>query len=409
MFSGEKMLPNITFRPIQRADGVSDRFVVVALAARFADELLSGLPSVLLPTIRSLFGLSYAQVGVIGLVLDTVSAMVEPIGGLLIDVWRRPWLMAWGAAGIGLGTVLIGAAPTFALVLVGFAVYGLASGPLAHTADVVLLEAYPTEPERIYARSTLVDNAGALLGPLLLSASLWLGLGWRWVLIGLGASSVAYAAVILRTHFPSPVNNHPSSQAPFWQALRGNLRDVLGSGPARTWLLFLFAFNLAELPQWFAPIWLREQVGMSQAQIGVYRVVEMAVGIGTLYMLDGWLSRFGTVRLLRWAALATLAVLPAWLFVPGVWSRFVLAVPLSLLRTLFWPIGKAQLLVSVPGRGGTAAAVSSVLGLIPLPLLFGLLAEVVTLTGAMFWTGMAGFLVLGGVVWVLAPAAIEVD
>jgi hypothetical protein len=53
--------------------------------------------------------------------------------------------------------------------------------------------------------------------------------------------------------------------------------------------------------------------------------------------------------------------------------------------------------------------VSSVLGLIPLPLLFGLLAEVVTLTGAMFWTGMSGFLVLGGVVWVLAPAAIEVD
>ncbi len=80
--------------------------------------------------------------------LNYVVAIVEPINGLLIDLWKRPLLMASGAAGFGLATMVIGAAPTFLVLLLGFAIYGLASGPLAHTAGVVLVESYPETPDR---------------------------------------------------------------------------------------------------------------------------------------------------------------------------------------------------------------------------------------------------------------------
>jgi hypothetical protein len=82
-------------------------------------------------------------------------------------------------------------------------------------------------------------------------------------------------------------------------------------------------------------------------------------------------------------------LLPLWLLWPGVWARFLLGVPISFLMAVFWPIGRAQLLASVPGRAGATTAVDSLLILIPLPLLFGLLAEALTLTTAMLLVTLA--------------------
>jgi len=64
-----------------------------------------------MPTMRSHFSLSYTQISLLGLALNYVAAIIEPINGLLIDLWKRHWLMAWGAAGIGLATMVMGAAP----------------------------------------------------------------------------------------------------------------------------------------------------------------------------------------------------------------------------------------------------------------------------------------------------------
>jgi MFS transporter, FSR family, fosmidomycin resistance protein len=392
------------FQPIPRAGGVSDRLVGVSLAARFTDELLSGLPSVLMPTLRAKFGLSYTQVSLLGLTLDYVAAVIEPINGLLIDVWRRPWLMAWGAAGIGLATAVMGLAPTFLILLAGFFIYGMASGPLAHTADVVLVEAYPEAPDRIYARATVIDTMGALLSPLLVSLVFWLGMEWRWLLVGLGLSGLIYALIILRTRFPRPANGHYQSGQSTRQALRQNIRAVLASRAALSWLLFLFVHAVSEAPLQFTTIWLREAVGMSQALIGLYEALAMAVSMVSLLFLDRWLAGRGHRRVLLTAGLALLLLFPAWLWLPGIWPRFVLAVPLNFLLAVFWPIGKAQSLASVPGRGGTITAVQSLTGFVPIPLLFGLLAEWITLTWAMYWVFTAAIAVLLLLAWRMPPA-----
>ena len=110
---------------------------------------------------------------------------------------------------------------------------------------------------------------------------------------------------------------------------------------------------------------------MSQALIGIYRVVEMAVGIVNLVFLDRWLVRTGYRRILLWASLGLLVLYPIWLLTPGIWQRLVLSLPISFLFTVYWPIGKAQSLASVPGRGGTITAVQSLIGLVPLPLFLG--------------------------------------
>lgn len=392
------MFHKLKIQSIPRREDVSDRVMAVSLAARFMDEILSGLPSVLMPTIRATLRLSYVQVSLLSLALNYVAAVIEPIAGLLIDIWKRPWLMAGGAAVIGLATAVMGAAPTFAILVLGFGLYGIGSGPLAHTADVVMVEAYPNAPSRIYARSTVIDTFGALLAPLLVSITLWLNLSWRWLMIGLGLSGLVYAILILRTRFPRPLNGGDEEEAlSIRQVMKKNLKAVLANRNARIWLLFLFVHEVSEAPVQFTTIWLREQVGMSQALIGIYVALEMAVGIISLLYLDRWLARTSQRRIIRLAALGVMVLYPAWLFLPGIGTRFALALPLYFLTAVFWPIGKSQSLASIPGKGGAVSAIHSLTALVPVALFFGLLAEAITLTGAMLVVqvgSMLGILIL---------------
>jgi len=347
-----------------------------------------------MPTIRAQLGLSYAQISLLSVALDYVALVVEPAGGLLIDLWQRRWLMAWGAAAIGLAVALMGVAPTFIILLAGFALYGAGSGPLAHTADVVLVEAHPEAPDRIFARATAVDTVGALLAPLLVTLAFWMNFPWRWLLVGLGLSSLVYAALLWRTRFPSAVNGSRVAGRSAWQDLRHNLHAVLKNGKALGWIAFLLSFSLLEAPLLFKTVWLREQVGMSQALIGVYRALELVVNLVTLLYLDRWLADSSPRRILQMANVGLLVLYPLWLLSPGVWTRFVLAVPLNFLMTVYWPIGRAQSLASVPGRSGTVSALLSLAQVVPLGLLFGLLAEAITLSAAMLWVSVGALVLL---------------
>jgi hypothetical protein len=144
----------------------------------------------------------------------------------------------------------------------------------------------------------------------------------------------------------------------------------------------LLTLDLLEAPYAFVTVWLHEQVGMSQALVGVYRALEMAVMMVSLIVLDHWLERWSPRAILRLAIAGLLVVAPLWLLAPGIGARFLLALPMNFLYAVFWPIGRAQSLASVPGRAGTVTALTALFGLIPVPLLFGLLAEAMTLTTA---------------------------
>lgn len=398
----------LKIKSIPRREDVSNRMMVVSLAARFMDELLGGVPTVLMPTIRAVLGLSYVQVSLLSLALNYVAAVIEPVAGLLIDIWKRPWLMAGGAAFIGVAVAIMGAAPTFTILLLGFAIYGVGSGPLAHTADVVMVEAYPEAPSRIYARSTLVDTVGALLAPLLVTITVALNLSWRWLMIGLGLSGLIYAVLILRTRFPRPLNGDDEDEGlSILQAMKKNLKAVFSNRNAKLWLLFLFVHAVSEAPYQFTAIWLREQVGMSQALIGIYVALEMAVGIVSLLYLDRWLARSNRRRIIQIASLGVIVLYPAWLFLPGVWTRFVLALPLNFLLAVFWPVGKSQSLASIPGKGGAVTAVHSLTALVPVALFFGLLAEAITLTGAMLVVQVGAMAVLLLLGWLLPQSVMR--
>lgn len=399
--------------PIPRSPGVPPRAARLAFLGRFADEFLFGATDVLMPTIRAAFGLTYAQVGLLHLALQYVAGLVEPLSALLIDVWARRWLLAWGAAGIGLSTVMVGVAPTFVVLVLAFAVYGLGSGPLAHTSDVVLVQAHPEAPGRAFARATALDTTGALLGPALVAMWLWAGLEWRWLLVLLGLAGIAYGALLAGTRFPAatpeaettPEEGKAAAPRPgLVREVLANLRAVARDRAARTWLGFLFVHEVVEAPIVFRAIWLSDEGGMSQVLVGVYVLFETFIALVAVLALDRWLTRVPPRRLMLVAAFGLLVLYPAWYLLPGTWVRFMAGAPLGFLFALFWPIARSESLTTASGRPGAVTAVSAVLGLLPLALLVALLAEAVGLTAALLGTQVLGMAALALVTWRWLPA-----
>lgn len=364
------------------------------MLGRFTDELLSGVFVVLAPTFRRVFGLSLVAVTLLDQVLAWVALVVEPPASMLIDVRSRRVLLAAGALAIGASMVVIGAAPGYDVLLVGFALYGVGSGPLAHTADVVLVESFPHDSERVFARATFLDGLGALVAPLLVAAAAWAGLSWRAAPIAVGVWGLLYGRAMAATAFPEPPGRTGSGGLSLVRELRANVVEVLASGDARRWLLFLLWLEVLEAPDVLEYVWLVEDVGMSQGGVAAYAAGEQLVGLASLLWLDRWLARRDVKRVLAVVIAGLLVAYPAWLYAPGVWGRVVLGVPVAFLWYMLWPIGRARALTSVPGRAGAVTAVTTLFAVLPLALMFGGLAEAIELRTAMLVVTVPGLLLL---------------
>ena len=256
----------------------------------------------------------------------------------------------------------------------------------------MLVEAHPEAPGRIYARATLLDTTGALLGPLLVTVGLWADLDWRWILVGVGLWGPVYAGLLLRTRFPAPAAIHEGT--PLLEALRSNVRVVLSSRAALVWLLFLFAHDVLDSPLPLRTVWLADEAGMSQSLIGIYTVFELTVSLISIAYLDRWLQRSSPRSILTVAVGGLLVLYPAWFAVPGIAAKFAIGLPLNALLGVLWPVAQGGLLSSVPGRAGAVTALRSVFGFVPLTVFVGLLAESRGLTLSMGAFHVAGLVVM---------------
>ena len=374
---------------LARRDDVDDRAVATAFTARFVDELLSGAWTVLAPTFRRAFGLSLFQVGLLFQVVEWVALVVEPVAASTIDHSPRRRLIAGGAALITASVAVMAAAPTYAVLLLGFAVYGIGSGPLCHTADIVVLESFPNDGERAYSRSTMLDTLGALVGPGIVSATLALGLSWRWALTVCVAVGVLHTLAASQVTYPAPPRQRDEGESVL-RALVTGMKAAVAHAEIRRALLVLLAFDVFEAAFLLKYLWLHDDVGLSEAQVALWAALEQVIDVVALLALDRWLQKRNAVRILRASAIA-LAVLPAiWVAMPGLPLVIVVAIPLASARTLVWPLAKAQSLTVEPSLAGASQAVSTLTPLLPLALLVTWVADGIGLGAAMAGTAALG-------------------
>lgn len=107
---------------------VTAPLLLLFLGHVFVDALQGILPVVLAKQ-KELFSLSYFQVGLVMMVVNVTSSVIQPIFGVISDRFRTAWFIPFGILWTALAIGLIGWAPNYPVVvlLVGFAGLGTAA------------------------------------------------------------------------------------------------------------------------------------------------------------------------------------------------------------------------------------------------------------------------------------------
>jgi MFS transporter, FSR family, fosmidomycin resistance protein len=154
---------------VKLAPKVGGTAFVILFAISFC-HLLNDLMQVLLPAIypvlKSSFSLSFAQIGLMTLVFQLTSSLLQPIVGYVTDKRPMPFSLPVGMGFTLAGLVILSLAPSFAILLVGAALLGTGSS-IFHPESVRIARAASGGRHGLAQSVFQVGgNFGQSLGPL---------------------------------------------------------------------------------------------------------------------------------------------------------------------------------------------------------------------------------------------------
>ena len=360
------------------------------LLVRLADESAVFVPFGTLESFRADLGLTYAQAGAV-LAAIAPGALVGGVFAAAADRYSRRVIAAGGAFGFALALAMFAVSGTFATLLLGGLVMGVASTAMVDAAEVALVDMAGDDLRRWLARSNLLATVGGLLGPALVAGAVLLGLSWR-AAFGVGAVLMTlYALALAGAPLPAPAASPADEDDD--GAGRPGLRDVLRD-PA-VWVMGLIGLLMVPFDEplvGFTIALLEQERGASAATATIVAFVGISGGVLAFTVLARKFECVPDPRLLLWsvvtmtAGAVTIAVVPV-LAVVAV-AGLVTGVGLN----LAWLAVQHRSLLLRPGQVGTTKAV---LGAVEstgswLPIGVGAVADGAGLTWAVGTFGIAG-------------------
>ncbi len=352
--------------------------LLAALAVEFADELVDGTKSAAMPLIRHDLSLSYVQVGLLAAVPLLLGSLLELPVGVLSGTGRRRRRVILAGGVVFVGAVLgVALAHSFLVLLAALVVFFPASGAFVSLTQSALLDADPPRRAQLMARWTLAGSAGDVAGPLLVAAVLAAGGSWRlaFALVG-AAGAVSWLAVAAASRTSEGTEESEGAENS-WPGLRAALRISVRSGAFR-WLTLLEVSDLLlDVFSAFLALYLVAVVHVSPAVAALGVAVRLGAGLAGDVLLIAVLERFSALAVLRVSVLSTCLLFPAFLLVPGLWLKLAALAAVSVATAPWYPVLKAELFASLPGRSGLAVSLASASDLVGGlgPLAVGLLAE----------------------------------
>jgi FSR family fosmidomycin resistance protein-like MFS transporter len=130
------------------------------------DMMQSLIPSIY-PSLKTMFHLSFAQVGLITLVFQCTASLLQPVVGLVSDKRPMPFSLPVGAGFTLVGIASLGLAPSYAMVLLAAAIVGIGSSVFHPESARVARMASGGQHGLAQSLFQVGGNTGSALGPIL--------------------------------------------------------------------------------------------------------------------------------------------------------------------------------------------------------------------------------------------------
>ena len=357
--------------------------LLAALGVEYVDELLDGTKSAAMPLIRHDLGLSYVQVGLLAAVPLLAGSVLELPFGVISGTGTRRRRFILGGGLVFVAAVLgVGLATSFTGLLAALVIFFPASGVFVSLTQSALMDAAPERQAQHMARWTLAGSLGAVAGPLLVSAVLAGGGTWRVAFILVAAGSVLAWLAVGATSRAGQARGAGSGDEEAddesgWPGWRAAARIAWESGALR-WLVLLEVSDLVlDVFTAFLALYLVAATHASAAVSALGVAVRLGAGLAGDVILIHLLERRDSRRVLRASVWLAMLLLPAFLVVPGLGLKLAVLAALTIATAPWYPVLKAGLFGSLPGRSGLAVSLTSASGLVGGlgPLAVGLLAE----------------------------------
>jgi MFS transporter, FSR family, fosmidomycin resistance protein len=350
------------------------------------------------PLVRDDLGLSYIQIGLILTIPGLLSSVLEPLLGLLADLWKRKTMVIAGGVAFAAAVALIAASRGFLPLLLATALFFPSSGAFVALSQIVLMDGDPGRREKNMARWTFAGSAGAVLGALSLGVAGIPAVGWRGVFAALAVLSVPLVLIAARVPFNESGATDAEEKRSFPAILRDAWVDIRRWEVIR-WLGLLELANLTgDVLFSFLALSLVDVAALPASATALAIAVWTVAGLAGDFLVIKVLDRVKGLTYLRITAAAMTIAFPAFLLVPHLPARLVLLAAVGMLDSGWYAVLQARLYAALPGKSGSVMAMNNIAGLAGslIPLAVSAAAQAAGLRAAMWLLLVGPIVILGG-------------
>ena len=156
--------------PLNAAQPLVMSIILAAGGAHLINDMIQALLPSIYPMLKTNYGLSFTQVGLITLTFQVTASLLQPWIGMYTDRHPQPWLLPSGAVATLVGIVLLAMAGSFPAFLLAAALVGIGSSTFHPEASRIARMASGGRFGLAQSTFQVGGNAGSAFGPLLAAA-----------------------------------------------------------------------------------------------------------------------------------------------------------------------------------------------------------------------------------------------
>ena len=188
-------------------EGTVYSMLIICSISHFLNDMIQSIIPSIYPIVKDKFDFSFAQIGIITLVFQMTSSILQPFTGLYADKHPRPYALSLGMCFTLVGLLLLAFAENYFLILLAVSVVGLGSSVFHPTASRVAQMASGGKKSLAQSIFQVGGNGGSAIGPLLAAI----------IMVRLGVWYKARLAYVVNHPQKQPLlNTHISKRVKYW-------------------------------------------------------------------------------------------------------------------------------------------------------------------------------------------------